>query len=280
MVTTDTTHDKYNPYTAVQRSPSQWFVWVPDFAPMNNTTILTLSHDAVNLNTIPLSASKESMASFQNRYVVPEVIAHQSGSEVDTRSAGNPYAYHPNYTTPSQYFNHIVESSDGGAQEQTDVLTVVDIGNLKNPFGSDKEGAPEVKINPPNDVTLHKNAFTVESLADLDNISVSFPIIPSAPAPSYVESATGTLNKKMLSPESMYELGQVADQFEEKPTNDLVFRDFSPQSLADLREIRNFSQYTDFPGPSKDVTTAMGISPSPYERQYFEMTENVAYGGI
>ncbi|EGT53587.1 hypothetical protein CAEBREN_25413 [Caenorhabditis brenneri] len=275
MVTTDTTHDDYNPYTAVQRSPSQWFIWVPQAAPMNNTTVLTLSHDAVNLNTIPLSASKESMASFESRYVVPEVIDFQSSSEVDTRSAGNPYAHHPNYTTPSQYFNHMEDKND-------DVLTVMDIEKLKDPFGRDKEGVPEVKINPPNDVTINKHAFTSESLADLRELSVTFPTYPSAPAQSYIESPTETINKKMLSPDSMYELGQLSDQFEQKESNinSLVLREFSPQTLADLREIRNFSQYTDFPGPTKDVATAMGISPSPYERHQFELTENVAYGGI
>ncbi|EGT36705.1 hypothetical protein CAEBREN_15859 [Caenorhabditis brenneri] len=254
MVTTDTTHDDYNPYTAVQRSPSQWFIWVPQAAPMN-----------------------ESMASFQSRYVVPEVIDFQSSSEVDTRSAGNPYAHHPNYTTPSQYFNHM--ESDA---QNDDVLTVMDIEKLKDPFGIDKEGVPEVKINPPNDVTINKHAFTSESLADLRELSVTFPTYPSAPAQSYIESPTETINKKMLSPDSMYELGQLSDQFNQKESNinSLVLREFSPQTLADLREIRNFSQYTDFPGPTKDVATAMGISPSPYERHQFEWTENVAYGGI
>lgn len=81
----------------------------------------------------------------------------------------------------------------------------------------------------------------------------------------------------------MYELEQTDGEFELKEmlTNSLVLRDYSPESLAELRNMRNLSQYTDFnSGSSKDVATGIGISPSPYERQQFEWTENVAYGGI
>ncbi|CCD61389.2 Ovule protein [Caenorhabditis elegans] len=280
-------HDTYNPYTAVQRSPSQWFIFVPSSAPLDNTTIITLSHDAVNLASIPPTDSAESL---QSRYVVPEVIPFKSSSEVDTRSAGNPYSHHPNFTTPSQYFEHIMDSE--GEQHKMEnkneenLLTIMDIKNLKDPFGNydmDGEQAPMVSINPPNDVTVNKNAFSSDSIADIQNMNISFPIKAfTAPAiPS--TSPDGTLNKKMLSPESMYELEQTDGEFELKEmlTNSLVLRDYSPESLAELRNMRNLSQYTDFnSGSSKDVATGIGISPSPYERQQFEWTENVAYGGI
>ncbi|CAO4368282.1 unnamed protein product [Caenorhabditis nigoni] len=60
----------------------------------------------------------------------------------------------------------------------------------------------------------------------------------------------------------------------------LTLREFSPETLADLREIRNFSQYTDLPGSSKDVQTGIGMSSTQSERFQFEWTENLAYGGI
>uniref|UniRef100_A0A1I7U8P8 Sister chromatid cohesion 1 protein 3 n=1 Tax=Caenorhabditis tropicalis TaxID=1561998 RepID=A0A1I7U8P8_9PELO len=210
------------------------------------------------------------MESFSARYVVPEVIPESV--EMDIRSAGNPYAHHPNYTTPSEYFNHI-----DAPPPAEDVLTAMDIANLKDPFG-DKE--PVIEIRAPNDVTINKHAFTAESLADLRDLHVSFPTKPSAPIEFRpLPSATETLNKKLLSPESLYELGQLADEFEEKESMaDMVIREFSPQTLADLREIRNFSQYTDF--PTRDVDTAMAISPNSIERFQFEWTENVVYGGI
>uniref|UniRef100_A0A8R1DPW5 Uncharacterized protein n=1 Tax=Caenorhabditis japonica TaxID=281687 RepID=A0A8R1DPW5_CAEJA len=278
-------HDDYNPYTAVQRSPSQWFVFVPAFEPLNNTTTLTLSNDAVNLNSVPPSA--ESVHSFQSRYVVPEVIAYGSSSEVDTRSAGNPYSHHPNFTTPSQYFGHldnVQKSSSGRLLEAGDVLTIMDIQNLKDPFSGKDEGGyePAVSINPPNDVTVNKNALTSESMTDLQNLYVSFPIKGSpAPARMPTTTANDTVNKKLLSPESMYELAQHDANFESKDNaNLLVIREFSPQSLADLREVRNFSAYTDFERSSKDVSTCLGISPTPYEKQMFERTENWAYGGL
>ncbi|UMM21522.1 hypothetical protein L5515_003165 [Caenorhabditis briggsae] len=283
-------HDEYNPYTVVQRHQSQWFMYVPNAPPMedydatkhgnlfgfdNGSTYLTVSHDAVNLNSIPPT---DSVASLQERYVVPEIIAFSSGSEVDTRSAGNPYAHHPNYTTPSQYFGHITEPEQ--KKETEDVLTIMDIQKLSDPF---VEETPGVKIMPPNDVTINKKALGAESLAELGHLDIQFPV--KGFAGTVIQnglSDTDTLNKKMLSPESMYELEQVMDCFniKDESINAFVFREFSPETLADLREIRNFSQYTDFPGPSKDVQTGIGMSPTQSERFQFEWTENVAYGGI
>ncbi|CAI2349535.1 unnamed protein product [Caenorhabditis sp. 36 PRJEB53466] len=285
-------HDTFNPYTAVQRSPSQHWIFAPQAPPLkdNCVTLLTLSHDAVNLNTIPASsaASSDSIVSFASRYVVPEVI--RSDSDVDTRSAGNPYSHHPNFTTPSQYFGHLGETLDveigqKSKEPEGDVLTVADIQNLKDPFGSGASGyysnAPAVNINPPNDVTLRKTALSSKSLAELHQLHVAFPF---KGFPNLVENSTNspttTLNKKMLSPESMYELQQTDGKFDDCDSNLAVIREFSPQTLADLRELRNISQYSDCQRSSKDVATCLGISPSPYERQQFEWTENVAYGGF
>lgn len=116
---------------------------------------------------------------------------------------------------------------------------------------------------------------------------MQFPLKDASPAPSTRPAHFNpleTLNKKMLSPESMYELEQTPADFEQKKgmSNLLKMRDFSAESLADLRELRSISQYTDFQdgASSKDVATCRGISPSPSEIRQFEWTENVAYGGI
>ncbi|KAF1762583.1 hypothetical protein GCK72_010845 [Caenorhabditis remanei] len=276
-------HDTYNPYTVCQRYPSQWWIWAPnapsiDAIPrnenvFNNTTMLTVSHDAVNCQSVMPSSS---IITLQERYVVPEVIPFGSSSEVDTRSAGNPYAHHPNFTTPSEYFDHITDS----AEAPRDVLTAMDIKGLEDPFVGG-EAVPKVHIHPPNDVTINKTAFTSESIAHINSLDVSFPTRASAPAQSQVTRTNATLNKKMLSPESMYELEKIDGDFQ-KPSaiNMHVFREFSPQTLADLREIRNISQYTDFPRSSKDVDTCLGISPTISEKAWFERTESMGYAGM
>ncbi|CAI2349531.1 unnamed protein product [Caenorhabditis sp. 36 PRJEB53466] len=182
-------HDEYNPYTAVERSPSQHFICVPAAPPVQETYIHLVQLTPFDLANIALTkrlAESKDTPDFTHPYITPQEFA---ASQLK------------------------VSKCEG-------VLTVTDIEKLKDPFertGSELVSGPVVGVHPPNDVTIHKTAFTSESLADLADIHVAFPskgsVPPTVPVVLPNRRPTSTINKKMLSPESMYELEQTNGHF-------------------------------------------------------------------
>ncbi|CAI5442937.1 unnamed protein product [Caenorhabditis angaria] len=269
-------HGSMNPYTVLRRHPSQHYIFEEDLAPLKEQD------------------HQESSVSVEN--IMPEVL-HPNYIADDTKSFGNPYENHPNYATPSHYFNHLLEDQNTHqVDSQYNLLTSTDNLRISDPFSSSNSNQSAnylPRVFAPNNITLNKYALSAESIENVAQLPIQFeykgsPSSLNSPSIGYSRS-TETLNKKMMTSNSIYELQQIDVVFEDKQENlaqnlgDVKIREFSTQSLADLRELPNLSEYSgfnDFSGPSQDVQTCIGMSPSPYERAEFEYFENVAYGGI
>ncbi|CAO4368281.1 unnamed protein product [Caenorhabditis nigoni] len=128
-------------------------------------------------------------------------------------------------------------------KETEDVLTIMDIQKLSDLYVEETPGVEIMSYERCSEFemrTINKKALGAESLAELRHVNVQFPVKGFAGTVIQNDpSDTDTLNKKMLSPESMYELEQVKDCFniKDESINAFVFREFSPETLADLREI-------------------------------------------
>ncbi|CAB3404417.1 unnamed protein product [Caenorhabditis bovis] len=295
-------HGEMSPYTVIERHPSQEFIYEPNAEPLrfrDESTVnkfIRSSESQEVINRIPnlrsvMSSDFSTCDTISSRYVVPNVIhpVYTSNSDGNLKSAGNPYAHHPNYTTPSQYFDHIVDDNNAERSHSDAQLTSMDIIKLADPFSNDTESYKyPAPVLPPSDVTLNKKLLSSDSVAELGALDIHFPEKHAAVtmAPIHRETPTTTLNKKLFSADSLYDLNCLVVEFDEKdhfhPTSNLLkIREFSPQSLADLRDLPPLSQYSDFNiGSSKDVATCRGISPTPNDIAAFQYFENVAYGGM
>ncbi|CAD6198989.1 unnamed protein product [Caenorhabditis auriculariae] len=243
---------------------------IPSVRTVSGTSISLSNSDYSYYPSSQTLQPSNSSYAYTNGFIVPQMVQPEyRNSRFSDYST--PYASLPQYQPLDgirrrERTDRIPCRSDSQVSQNT--ATVNQIRKLPDPFEGETSVEYPAAVRAPNNKTLNKYLRTADSLAAINAIDMNFDdsegFQQCSEHPCRRTKSTQTLNKYIYSPDSLYEIEQLPEPAARSTSSGInhnKLRDFSIDSLEDLRQLPSVSQVSLFDHPTRDVHTARNISP-------------------